>query len=322
MSVQQAQPNKTAVKRKRRFGMDNFELALLGLPVVVWYIVFCYLPMFGIIIAFKKYNPNAGRNFVESLFKSDWVGFSNFRFIFQTPDALRVFRNTILYNAVFIVTGILLSVTLAILMSMLHSQVFAKICQTMMFLPHFLSMVVVGYFVFSFLSMDKGLLNQILKWAGKQPVLWYMEPKYWPFFMVFIYLWKSMGYSMVVYLASIAGIDTSLYEAASIDGASKWHQVRYIMIPLLTPIITIMFILAVGRIFMSDFGMFYFVPRRSGQLANVVQTVDVYVYNALMSQNNLGFAAGASVTQALFGFVTIFAANRVVKTLNPENSLF
>jgi len=310
-----------ARKKKRRFGRDNTELALLGLPTVIWFILFSYIPMFGIIIAFKRYRP-LGANFIDSLMKSDWMGFDNFSFLFKTPDAFYFIRNTILYNLAFIFTGILVSVTLAIMMSLLRSPKFAKTCQTMIFLPHFLSWVVVGYFVFAFLSSDKGLVNQILKSLGQKPVQWYTQEQYWPGLLIGVNIWKTMGYSMVVYLASIAGIDASLYEAAAIDGGSKWQQVRHITLPLLTPIITIMLILAVGRIFSSDFGLFYNVPRQSGPLFNVTQTIDVYVYNALTQRNNIGFAAAASVTQSVVGLFTIVGANQLVRKLNPESSLF
>jgi putative aldouronate transport system permease protein len=263
-----------------------------------------------------------GTNFIDSLLKSEWMGLQNFRFLFQTADALIVFRNTILYNAVFIVLGIVVAVALAIMMSLLRSKKIARVTQTFMFLPHFLSWVVVGYFAFSFLSVERGLFNQILTGFGLPPVQWYMDDSNWPFILIIVNLWKGVGYSMVVYLASIAGIDVSLYEAASIDGATKWEQVKNITIPMLKPIVTIMFIMAVGRIFMSDFGLFYFVPRQQGILFNATATIDVYVYNALMQTNNLGFASAANVTQSIAGFVTIVAANWVVKKLEPENSLF
>jgi len=310
-----------ARKKKQRFGMDNLELALLGLPVVVWFVLFAYLPMFGIIIAFKRYRPG-GSNFFDSLFKSEWMRFDNFSFLFKTPDAFIIVRNTVLYNLVFIFTGVLVSVTLAVMISLLHSPKLAKTCQTMMFLPHFLSWVVVGYFVFAFLSVDKGLVNQILKGLGHKPIQWYTQAQYWPGLLVAVNIWKGMGYSMVVYLASITGIDASLYEAAAIDGGTKWQQVKHITLPLLTPIITIMLILAVGRIFSSDFGLFYNVPRRSGPLYDVTQTIDVYVYNALTQRNNIGFAAAASVTQSIVGLFTIVGANQLVRRLNPESSLF
>jgi len=309
------------VRRRPKFNKEDRELAILGLPVVVWFLLFTYLPMFGIIIAFKRYRPGDG-NFIVNLLNSEWMGFDNFRFLFQTPDAMIVIRNTLLYNAVFISTGILISVSLAIMMSLIHSRKAAKVTQTMIFLPHFLSWVVVGYFVFSFLSSDKGLVNQILGAVGLPSVQWYLESKYWPYLLVFISIWKGVGYSMVVYLASIAGIDVTLYEAAAIDGATKWKQVWHVTLPMLKPIITILFILSVGRIFMSDFGLFYIVPKQSGPLFNVTQTIDVYVYNALMSRNNLGFAAAANLTQSVAGFITIVGANMIVRKLSPEDAFF
>ena len=314
--------NEKPVVRKKWFSMDDLELTLIGLPTALWFVAFCYLPLFGVLLAFKKYRLLPGSNFLVSLFKSQSVGFNNFKFLFATPDAAIVFRNTVLYNITFIVLGIVVAVTLAILISQLRSQRLAKVCQTSMFLPNFLSWVVVSYFVFAFLSSDKGFANQVLRGLGMEPKQWYMEAKYWPFFLVFINLWKNVGYSMVVYLASISGIDGSLYEAALIDGATKAQQVRYITLPMLDPIITIMFILAVGSIFASDFGLFYFIPQQSGALMNVTQTIDVYVYNALMNLGNVGFASAAGLTQSVFGLITILTANFVVRKIDPENSLF
>jgi putative aldouronate transport system permease protein len=311
-----------ARRRRRRFSRDDLELTLIGLPAALWFVAFCYLPMFGVIIAFKQYRPRAGSNFFVNLLASQDVGFNNFKFLFATPDAGIMFRNTLLYNAVFIVLGIVVAVSLAILISQLHSRRLAKVCQTAMFLPNFLSWVVVSYFVFSFLSTDKGFVTQVMKAMGLPPVQWYMESRYWPFFLVLVNLWKNVGYSMVVYLASIAGIDESLYEAATIDGARKWQQVRYITIPMLVPIVTIMFILAVGGIFSSDFGLFYQVPRNSGPITNVTQTIDVYVYKALMNLGNIGFASAAGLMQSVFGLITIVTANFIVRRIDPENSLF
>ena len=276
--------------KKRRFTKDDLELALLALPTVVWYFLFTYLPMFGIIVAFKRYRPLPDTNYVVSLLKSQFVGIDNFKFLFATPDAWIMFRNTLLYNVAFIILGIVIPVSLAIMLSHLHSKKLAKVYQTVIFLPYFLSWVVVSYFVFSFLSADKGVANQIMTMFGKESVQWYMEKKYWPYIIIFLGVWKSMGYGMVVYLASISGIDKELYEAAIIDGASRWQQVKYITLPMLKNMIIIMFILAVGRIFSTDFGLFYRVPRNSGPLVDVTQTIDVYVYKALMGMNNIGFS--------------------------------
>lgn len=310
------------MRRRYRFSKEDLELLLIALPTVVWYILFCYLPMFGIIIAFKQFRPLPDAGFIMSLIKSEFVGFDNFKFLFATPDAWIIFRNTLAYNAVFIVLDIVIPVALAIMISQLHSQKLAKVCQTAMFLPHFLSWVVVSYFVFAFLSVDKGLLNQLYKALGWESVEWYMQPRYWPYILTFLHLWKGMGYGMVVYLASISGIDISLYEAALIDGSTKWQQVKYITLPMLKPIITIMFILSVGHIFTTDFGLFYNIPRNSGTLINVTQTIDVYVYKALMGMNNIGFSSAAAFLQSIFGFITITTANWIVRKIDPNSSLF
>lgn len=310
------------MRKKRRFSTDDIELTFLSLPATAWYLLFCYIPMFGIIIAFKQFRPIANAGFIVSLLKSKFVGINNFKFLFATPDAWIVFRNTILYNLAFIILGTFVTVALALMISQLHSGIMQKSCQTAMFLPHFLSWVVVSYFVFAFLSMDNGLINKTLEYTGHDPVQWYMAPEYWPYFIVFVYLWKTTGYGMVVYLASISGIDATLYEAAIIDGSSKWQQVKYITLPLLQPIILIMFILSVGRIFSSDFGLFFKVPRDSGPLVDATQTIDVYVYKALTGLNNIGFASAGSVLQSVLGLITIVTANSVVKKINPENSLF
>lgn len=311
------------MKKKRfRLNGDDVELTLLALPTTIWYLVFAYMPMFGVIIAFKRFRFIPGTNFVYSLFKSEWVGLNNFKFLFATPDAFTMFRNTLAYNAVFIVLGMLVTVTLALMISQLHSQRYAKTCQTLMFLPHFLSMVVVSYFVFSFLSSDKGAVNGLLKNMGLEPIQWYLTPKYWPGLLVFINIWKGMGYGMVLYLAAITGIDGSLYEAAIIDGASKWQQIRYITLPMLQPVIIILFIMSVGRIFSTDFGLFYQVPRNSGPLVDVTQTIDVYVYKALMGMNNIPFASAAALLQSVLGLITITTANAIVTRIDSESALF
>jgi len=310
------------LRKKWRLSADDIELTLLALPTTVWYLLFAYLPMFGVIIAFKKFKPLPGKGFLESLLKSKWVGIDNFKYLFATPDAAIMFRNTIAYNAVFIVVGMLITVTLALMISQLHSKRLAKVVQTMMFLPYFLSMVVVSYFVFSFLSADKGVLNVLLKQLGMEPVQWYMTPKYWPGFLLFINVWKGMGYGMVLYLASITGIDASLYEAAIIDGASKWQQVKFITLPMLQPIILILFIMSIGRIFSSDFGLFYQVPRNSGPLVDVTQTIDVYVYKALMGMNNIGFSSAAALLQSVLGLITISLANLIVTKVDKDSALF
>lgn len=312
-------------KKHRRLLGDDIELFFLHLPTTLWYIIFCYLPMFGIVIAFKNYKVKPGKGFLWSLFvNSKWSGFDNFEFLFGSQSWGQMLRNTIGYNLVFIILGVVLPVTFAILINQLYSKKLAKVCQTAMFLPHFLSWVVVSYFVYAFLSTDRGLVNNIARALnlGDGAKQWYLDEKFWTYFIVFLNVWKGIGYSMVVYMASISGIDAELYEAALIDGATKWQQTKNITIPMLRPIISIMFILAVGNIFRSDFGLFYQATRNSGALTNITTTIDVYVYKALIDKPNINFASAASVVQSVFGCVTIILANIVVKRIDPDAGLF
>jgi putative aldouronate transport system permease protein len=315
--------NIPAIKKKRRFSWDDFELTLISLPTVAWFIAFCYIPLFGIVFAFKNYKYKPGKGFIYSLFvHSKWVGLKNFEFLFRSPDIKNIFRNTICYNVIFIIIGVTVPVALAIIISELYSRKLAKVCQTAVFLPHFLSWVVVSYFVYAFLSTDKGLLNSILTSLGFERVMWYQDTKPWPFLLIFINTWKTFGYSMVVYMASITGIDSSLYESAVIDGATKWQQVKGITLPLLAPVISIMFIMNVGHIFSTDFGLFFQVTRDSNSLINVTQTLDVYVYKALMQSNNYNYSSAVSLLQSVLGCILLLITNKVVKKIDPNSGIF
>ncbi|MDO5436149.1 MAG: ABC transporter permease subunit [Clostridia bacterium] len=312
-----------ARKKRKRFTWDDFELSLLSLPSAAWFIAFCYIPLFGIVFAFKNYKYKPGKGFIYSLFvHSKWVGLKNFEFLFRSPDLKNIFRNTLGYNIIFIIIGVTLPVALAIMITQLRSRKLAKVCQTAVFLPHFLSWVVISYFVYAFLSTDKGLLNSIIQSFGGEPVRWYQESKYWPYILVFINTWKTFGYSMVVYMATITGIDQTLYESAVIDGATKWQQTKGITLPLLRPVISIMFILNVGHIFSSDFGLFYQVTRDSNSIIGVTQTLDVYVYKALMESNNYNYSAAVSLLQNTLGCILLLIANFTVKKIDPESGLF
>jgi len=311
------------IKKKRRFSWDDFELTLISLPTVAWFIAFCYIPMFGIVFAFKNYKYKPGKGFIYSLFvHSKWVGLKNFEFLFRSPDIKNIFRNTLCYNVIFIIIGVTLPVALAIIISELYSRKLAKVCQTAVFLPHFLSWVVVSYFVYAFLSTDKGLINSILTSLGFERVMWYQNTKPWPFLLIFINTWKTFGYSMVVYMASITGIDSSLYESAVIDGATKWQQIKNITLPLLAPVISIMFIMNVGHIFSTDFGLFFQVTRDSNSLINVTQTLDVYVYKALMQSNNYNYSSAVSLLQSVLGCILLLVTNKVVKKIDPNSGIF
>lgn len=305
--------------KKKIWSRDDTELTILALPTMVWYLLFSFLPMFGMIIAFKELRLT-GSNFLESLIQSDWVGLKNFQTVFNTSDMGVIIRNTLGYNIVFIILGIVLPVATALMVDQLRSKKLAKVYQTAMFMPYFLSWIVVAALVWGFLSFEKGMLNSMGASLGMEPVQWYMKPDVWPGFIIFLNSWKGLGYGMVVYLATITGIDSTYYEAAIIDGATKWQQVKYITLPLMKTVIVMMFILSVGRIFYSDFGLFYQVPRDSNSLYNVTTTIDVFVYKQLRTSTT-GMASAASFVQSVVGCATILIANAIVKKVDPESSM-
>lgn len=305
-------------RRRTHWRKQDTELTLLALPTTIWYILFCFLPMFGIIIAFKNFKITGG--FLSNVFNSSWSGFKNFEFLFKSNDAMIIIRNTLGYNFLFIILNIVIPVALALMIGQLHNRRAGKVYQTMMFLPYFLSWVVVSAVIWAFLSFDKGIANQMLIQMGGEPVNWYMEPKYWPFFLVFMNIWKGLGYGMVVYLATITGIDSTYYEAAVIDGASIWQQTKFITLPLMKLVIVMMFILAVGRIFYTDFGLFFQVPRDSNSLYNVTTTIDVLVYKQLKTAT-VGMASAAAFVQSVMGCLTILLANWIVRRIDPDSAM-
>lgn len=303
----------TMKDRMKRF-RNNKELLLLTIPGAIWFLVFAYLPMFGVIVAFKRWRIHGG--FFESLMNSKWVGFDNFKFLFQSSDAWLITKNTVLYNLVFIILGIVLPVTLAILLNELLNKKLAKFYQSSMFLPYFLSWVVVSYCLYAFLSPEKGYVNGILQSMGGKGISWYTEPKYWPFIIIFMSQWKAVGYGTVVYLASICGIDKSYYEAAMIDGASKFQQIKYITVPLLKPVMIIMFITSIGGMFRGDLGLFYQLPKDSGALYPVTNVIDTYVYRGLMNLGDIGMSSAASLYQSFVGLILIVTSNAIVRKVD------
>lgn len=313
-----------AIKKKykrSRWTRDDTELSLLALPTVVWFALFSFLPMFGLIIAFKNVKiSNGSKGFLYNLFTSEWAGFENFEFMFKSSDLYKIVRNTLGYNILFLVINIVFPVILAILINQLYSKRAAKVYQTAMFLPYFMSWLVVSYFVTAFLDNDKGLVNHMLINMGAEPIQWYQRKEVWPYLLIFLNTWKNMGYSMVVYLATITGIDSTYYEAAIIDGATKWQQAKYITIPIMRTIIIIMFIMNVGKIFYSDFGLFYQVPKGSSSLFDVTIVVDVYLYNALTT-GTVGMASAIAFLQSILGCLTILAANGIVRKIDPDSAM-
>lgn len=298
----------------------NKELLVLSMPGAIWFLLFAYLPLFGILVAFKRYRLSGG--FFQSLWTSEFVGLENFKFLFSSGDAWIIVRNTVLYNAAFIILGVVLPVFMALLLNELRNKGMAKVYQTSMFLPYFLSWVVVSYCVFAFLNPEKGYFNALIQQFGGEPISWYTEKKFWPFIIIFMSQWKGVGYNTVVYLASICGIDKTYYEAAVIDGATKWQQFKFITLPMLKPVITILLIMAVGGIFKSDFGLFFQLPKDSGPLYPVTNVLDTYIFRALKTSGEIGMSSAAALFQSVVGFVLIMIANKIVSKVDNENALF
>lgn len=295
----------------------NLPLLLLAAPGLLYFILNSYIPMAGVFIAFKNID------YAKGIFRSDWIGFDNFRFLFQTSDAWIMTRNTLLYNVAFIVFGTIFSIIIAIFMSELIGRAYSKLFQSGLVLPNLISMVVLSYLVFAFLNADSGFINHsILRPLGLPEINWYSEPKYWPYLLVIIQMWKTAGYGSIVYIAFIAGIDKSIYEAAKIDGAGKLKQIWTITLPLLKPTVVILTLMSIGRIFNSDFGLFYQVPMNAGALYSTTQTIDTYVYRALMQVNDIGMSAAAGLYQSLVGFGLVMLANAIVKKIDADNALF
>lgn len=274
--------------------------------------------MLGIVIAFKDVN------FAKGILQSDWVGFANFEYLFKTTDAYIITRNTILYNLVFIILGTVLSLAAAILLNEIKSKVLVKAYQSIITLPHLISMVIVGYLGFAFLSPDTGFLNKtVLPWLGiEEGISWYTENKYWPWILTLVHFWKAIGYSSIVYFAALLGIDEEYYEAARLDGATRWQQIRHITLPIIVPVITMLTLLNIGRIFYSDFGLFYQVPMNSGALFESTSTIDTYVFRGLMGSGDIGMSTAAGVYQSIVGFILVIVANLVVRRANKDNALF
>lgn len=302
-----------AIKKNK----TNIYMYLMMAPGLLYLLINNYIPMAGIFIAFKSINYSKG------IFKSDWIGLRNFEFLFRTSDAFVITRNTLLYNIAFIIIGNILGIILAIFLNELASRKLASIYQTVLLLPSLVSMVIVSYLVYAFLSAENGYFNKtLLPLLGIGEIPWYSTPKFWPFILISVNEWRNVGFSAIIYLSSVVGIDKAYYESAMIDGASKWTQIRTITLPLIKPTLVILVLMSIGTIFYSDFGLFYQVPLNSGMLFSVTSTLDTYVYRGLMQQNNIAMSSAAGVYQSLVGFILVMLANFIVRKFDSENSLF
>lgn len=308
-------PNKSVFRRELRHFRNNRELFLLSLPGILYKLIFAYIPLVGLIIAFKHYRYDLG------IFGSEWVGLENFRYLFSTDTAWRITRNTVLYNAAYIAATTAAALLLAILMNELRAK-WSKFYQTALFLPHFLSWVLVGYVAYAFLNHSDGFINRTLQMFGMDPISWYQTAEAWPAILILVHLWKAVGFNTLIYFAGIIGINSEYYEAARIDGATKWQMAMKISVPLLAPLVIILLILSIGNMFRGDFGLHYFIPNNSGFLYGSTDIIDTYVYRALREIGNVSMSAATGFYQSVVGFVLVLAANGIVRKINPEHSLW
>ena len=294
----------------------SFPYYIMLLPGFLYLLINNYIPMTGLIIAFKNVD------FKKGILKSDFVGLKNFEYLFKTPDAFRITRNTILYNVAFILVNLVVAVLFAIILSEIRSKMAVKLYQTVILLPFTISIVIVSYLAYAFLAGETGLINGILTSLGFDKVSWYARPEFWPVILIIVNCWKGVGYGTVIYLASIMGINGEYYEAAAVDGISKLKSIRYITIPMIRPTIITMLLLNIGRIFYSDFGLFYQVPMNSGALLDTTNTIDTYVYRGLITLGDIGMSSAAGFYQAIVGLVLVLGANWLTRKFSEENALF
>ncbi|MDY3917538.1 MAG: ABC transporter permease subunit [Candidatus Limivivens sp.] len=303
----------TASKKKKKI-RRYLPFYLMALPGIAYLLINNYMPMSGLIVAFKKYSAKKG------IWGSEWIGLKNFQFLFKTQDAWVITRNTLLYNIAFIILGTILALTIAILLNEVNHRA-SKFFQSVILLPHLISWVIISYLVFAFLSAESGFINNaILSKLGKEGISWYSEAGYWPVILVLVYLWQSHGYTSIVYYASVVGFDRGYYEAAELEGAGPWQKIRHITLPLLKPTIITMVMLSVGKIFYSDFGLFYQIPMNSGSIFSTTNVIDTYVYRGLLEQGNIGMSAAAGLYQSIVGFIVVVAANAIVRKIDKESA--
>jgi len=294
----------------------NWMLLALCAPMLVYLAIFRYGPMFGLILAFKSYDYQGG------IIGSDWTGLYNFEFFFQSDSFTIVVRNAILYNIVGIFLGLVVSVVLALLLFELSGKIAIRVYQTLMFIPHLLSWVVVAYMVYAFLSPTHGMLVSIYNYFGLTYSDWYSEPMKWVFIIPIAHIWKGCGMNALIYYSSLLGIDAEYFEAASLEGATRLQIARYITLPFLYPTVTILTIMAIGKIFNSDFGLFYQLPKGSPLIRNTTDVIETYTYRAFYEDSNIGQSSAVGLVQSIVGLILVTLTNAVVKWIDPERALY
>ena len=304
--------------RKKKNGLNKNALQLYSLCVIPTLLIFIfnYLPMGGIIIAFKKYRYDLG------ILGSEWVGFKNFEFFFKSSEFLKITRNTLSLNFAFIVFGIVASLIVALLLFEFKSRTLTKIFQTTLITPHFLSMVIVAYMVYAILNPNYGILNQLLASMGLDKIDWYSKPGAWPAILTTTSVWKNVGMDSVVYYAALMGLDTSYFEAAEIDGANKWRVTWNITLPSLIPLLTILTIVKIGGIFRADIGLFYIVTKDVGTLYPTTDVIDTYVLRTMRVIGDMGMSSAVGLLQSIVGFVLVLVVNKLSKKIDSDNGLF
>ena len=310
---------KAEVKKEKKKNVlkEYWPLYLMMLPALLYLLINNYIPMAGMVIAFKKLN------FAKGIWASPWAGLKNFKFLFASKDAWIITRNTLLYNVAFILINMVVGIAIAILITEVRNTKLKKIYQSAILLPFLMSMVILSYIVYAILSAENGLVNNsILPLFHIDPIQWYQKPKYWPAILIIANCWKGVGYGCLIYIASLIGIDPSFYEAARLDGASKWQEITKITLPSLVPTIITLLLLSIGRIFYSDFGLFYQVPMNSGVLFPTTNVIDTYVYRALIEQGNISMSSAAGVYQSLVGFCVVMVSNWIVRKVDKDQALF
>lgn len=294
----------------------NRSLYVMALPGILFLILFAYLPMAGHMIAFKQFR------ITEGIWGSPWNGFQNFKFLFGGTDWIRITFNTLGLNALFIFFGLGTAVIVSILLNEIRSRIYKKLAQTFIFLPYFVSWLVVSLMVFGLLNSTNGLVNlQLERWGGTG-VNWYSSPSYWPAILTIVSVWKFAGYNSVIFLAAISGIPDELYESSTIDGASRFKQILHITLPMLRPTIIILTLLAIGRIFYGDFGMIYGIVGENSLLFPTTDVIDTYSYRALRGLGDFGMASSVSLYQSVMGLITILFFNWIIKIYDPDSKLF
>lgn len=311
------QKNLRCRSQTRRAVKRHLPLYIMMLPSLAYLVINNYLPLAGLQLAFKKFKYNLG------IWGSPWNGVKNFSFLFRSNDAAVIIRNTIGYNLLFLALGTVVALFVAILLNEVRRKPLQQAYQTIILIPHLISYVIVSYIAYAFLGGDNGMINNsILKPLGLEGVSWYTEPKYWPWILTLIQVWKTFGYNSIVYYASIVGIDKTYYEAAVVDGAGVWKQITRITLPMLKPVIITLTLLSIGKLFYSDFGLFYQVPMNSGLLYSTTNTIDTFVYRGLLETNDIGRASAAGFIQSVMGFILILATNAIVRRVDREQALF